>query len=449
MNDETITPVVPESVSTIRDEDQFQDAIIAAKEKSKKSDGHIRFETLATEIHSMLSRQDSDATLTLITKGALGFGSSDIHYDTAESDVQIRLRIDGELVTIATLTRPEYKLLLERLKYKSDLKLNLTDIPQDGKYRIKTDDERIDVRVATLPVRYGENVVCRILDSTKAIPSVNDLGFMWTSKRQIDRSLKKKNGTILVTGPTGSGKTTTLYSMLSSLNTETRKIITLEDPIEYELAGIVQSEVDDKKNYTYSTGLKALMRQDPDIIMIGEIRDLESATISMQAAMTGHLVLSTLHTKSAGETIERLMNMGVPNYIIASGLDVIIAQRLVRRLCPHCISSYEADPSQIDIIKYMLKDLGIEKLASKKDGFKLWKSAGCNECGMTGYKGRIGIYEVMNFSDDIRMLIRNGSSPREIITAARKGDLMLMREDGILKAMQGKTSLDELFKVIE
>ncbi len=454
MNDNTIiTPVIPieESVpvSNIKDEDQFQDAIIAAKEKSGKTDNHARFAAIAVQVHSALSRQDSDATLTLITKWALGFGSSDIHYDTGEIDIRIRLRIDGELIDIVTLTHAEYKLLLERLKYKSDLKLNLTDIPQDGKYRITTDNERIDVRVSTLPVRYGENVVCRILDSTKAIPLVEELGFMWTSKRQIDRSLKKKNGTILVTWPTGSGKTTTLYSMLTSLNTEDRKIITLEDPIEYELAWIVQSEVDDKKNYSYSSGLKALMRQDPDIIMIGEIRDLESATIAMQAAMTGHLVLSTLHTKSAWETIERLMNMGVPNYILASGLDVIIAQRLVRRLCPHCIESYVADPSQIDIIKYMLKDLGIEALASKKDGFNLWKSKWCNECAMTGYKGRIGIYEVMNFSEDIRTLIRTGSSPKEIITAARKWDLMLMREDGILKAMQWKTSLDELFKVIE
>lgn len=453
MNDETITAPItlPEDlpVSNIKDEDQFQDAIIAAKEKSWKAGNHDRFETIAAEIHAALSRQDSDATLTLITKWALGFGSSDIHYDTGETDIRIRLRIDWELVNIAILTRPEYKLLLERLKYKSDLKLNLTEIPQDGKYRIVTDSERIDVRVSTLPVRYGENAVCRILDSTKAIPLVEELGFMWTSKRQIDRSLKKKNGTILVTGPTGSGKTTTLYSMLTSLNTEDRKIITLEDPIEYELAGIVQSEVDEKKNYSYSSGLKALMRQDPDVIMIGEIRDLESATIAMQAAMTGHLVLSTLHTKSAGETIERLMNMGVPNYILASGLDVIIAQRLVRRLCPHCVESYEADTAQIDIIKYMLKDLGIEALASKKDGFKLWKSKWCVDCGMTGYKGRIGIYEVMNFSEDIRNLIRIGASPKEIIAAARKWDLMLMREDGILKAMQGKTSLDELFKVIE
>lgn len=221
------------------------------------------------------------------------------------------------------------------------------------------DGANIDVRVSTLPVRYGENAVCRILDSTKSIPTVEELGFMWTSKRQIEKSLSKTNGTILVTGPTGSGKTTTLYSMLTGLNTPDRKIITLEDPIEYELPGVVQSEVDEKKNYTYATGLKALLRQDPDIIMIGEVRDLESATIAMQAAMTGHLVLSTLHTKSAGETIERLMNMGVPNYILASGLDVIIAQRLVRRLCPHCIESYEADEAQTNIIKYMLKDIGI------------------------------------------------------------------------------------------
>jgi type II secretory ATPase GspE/PulE/Tfp pilus assembly ATPase PilB-like protein len=453
MNDETITtPVTPPeevSISSIKDEDQFQDAIIAAQEKSSKIGNHERFAAIASEIHTTLARQDSEAALTMITKWALGFGSSDIHYDCWEIDMRIRLRIDGELIEIVTLTRPEYKLLLERLKYKSDLKLNLTEIPQDGKYRIISDNERIDVRVSTLPVRYGENVVCRILDSTKAIPLVEELGFMWTSKRQIDRSLKKKNGTLLVTGPTGSGKTTTLYSMLTSLNTEDRKIITLEDPIEYELAGIVQSEVDEKKNYTYSTGLKALMRQDPDIIMIGEIRDLESATIAMQAAMTWHLVLSTLHTKSAGETIERLMNMGVPNYILASGLDVIIAQRLVRRLCPHCIESYAADSNQIDIIKYMLKDLGIEALATQKDEFKLYKSKWCSECGMTGYKGRIGIYEVMNFSEDIRTLIRLGSSPKEIIAAARKWDLMLMREDGILKAMQWKTSLEELFKVVE
>lgn len=206
---------------------------------------------------------------------------------------------------------------------------------------------------------------------------------MWTAKRQVEKSLGKKNGTILVTGPTGSGKTTTLYSMLSNLNTPDRKIITLEDPIEYELGGIVQSEVNEKTGYTYGSGLKALMRQDPDVIMIGEIRDLDSATIAMQAAMTGHLVLSTLHTKSAGETIERLMNMGVPNYILASGLDVIIAQRLVRKLCPFCREQYDADPSEVDIIEYMMKDIGMAGITAKKNSYKLYRSKGCDKCGMT------------------------------------------------------------------
>ena len=219
------------------------------------------------------------------------------------------------------------------------------------------------MRVSTLPVKTGENVVCRILDSTKAIPGVGELGFVWTSKRQIDKSLAKKSGMILVTGPTGSGKTTTLYSMMQELNTEERKVITLEDPIEYELPGIVQSEVNERNSYTYANGLKALMRQDPDIIMVGEIRDLDTANTAAQAALTGHLVLSTLHTKSAAETLERLLNMGLPSYILSSSIDIIIAQRLVRKLCTHCSESYIADEGQSEIIKWMMQDIGIDAVA--------------------------------------------------------------------------------------
>lgn len=434
---------------SIKDEEQFHELVATERKAREHADTWSRFVEFEKAIHESLTRQDSENALTLITKWALGFGSSDIHYDSREEDTIVRIRIDGELRDITTLSKWEYKLLLERLKYKSNLKLNITDTPQDGKYRLTDNGDRIDVRISTLPVRYGENVVCRILDSTKSIPVISDLGFMWTSKRQIERSMNKKNGTILVTGPTGSGKTTTLYSLLTNLNTPEKKIITLEDPIEYELPWVVQSEVNEHNNYTYASGLKALMRQDPDIIMIGEIRDLDSATIAMQAAMTGHLVLSTLHTKSAWETIERLMNMWVANYILASGLDVIIAQRLVRRICPHCSEAYEANEWEKEIIRYMLKDIWIAGLAIKKDSYTLHRGKWCEKCGMTGYSGRIGIYEVMNFSDTIRNLIRKDASPREIIDAARTGDLMLMREDGILKAMQGKTSLDELFKVIE
>lgn len=438
-----------ENASNIQNEEEFHEAISEVQNKKTSSAQKERFLELETMIHEYMKRQDSDNTLTIITKWALALGSSDIHYDHWEYTTAIRFRIDGSLETICELSNTEYKLLLERLKYKSDLKLNITHIPQDGKYRIVTEKDKIDVRVSTLPVQYGENIVCRILDSGRSIPSVESLGFMWIAKRQIEKSLNKKNGTILVTWPTGSGKTTTLYSMLSNLNTSDKKIITLEDPVEYELPWIVQSEVNEKLGYTYWNGLKALMRQDPDVIMIWEIRDLDSATIAMQAAMTGHLVLSTLHTKSAWETIERLMNMGLPNYILASWLDVIVAQRLVRRLCPHCVEKYDADPSEVNIIKYMLKDIGIAWIAAKKESYQLYRSKWCEHCGMTGYQGRIGVYEVLFFSDEIRTAIRNGASPKEIIEIARKGDLMLMREDGILKAMQWKTSLEELFKIIE
>lgn len=452
-NDSTLDPLqedTPEvAPSSIQSEEEFKERINHERTKWSIGTQIARFSELGKAVHEALTRQDSEKTLILITRWALALGSSDVHYDNTEAEVNVRFRIDWALATVFTLSKPEYKLMIERLKYKSNLKLNITDIPQDGKYRISDEWGNIDVRISTLPVRYGENAVCRILDSTRSIPPLDDLGLMWTSKRQIEKSIAQKSGTILVTWPTGSGKTTTLYTLLNTLNTPDKKIITLEDPIEYELPGVVQSEVDERKNYTYESGLKALLRQDPDVIMIGEIRDLDSATIAIQAAMTGHLVLSTLHTKSASETIERLMNMGIPNYILASWLDVILAQRLVRRLCPHCSVAHEADPSQIDIIKWMMKDIWVERIAAKQEGYKLYRAEWCEQCGYTGYKGRIGIYEVLTFNEKIRTLIRQWSSPRDIMTEARNNDLILMREDGILKAMQGKTSLDELFKVID
>ncbi|MDD2487433.1 MAG: GspE/PulE family protein [Candidatus Gracilibacteria bacterium] len=435
----------------IENEEQFDKVKSVFKVQDDQDLKSSRFFDLEKLIKDALDyQQDSEKALTLITKGALSFGSSDIHYDILENDVQLRFRIDGNLANVFTLSKAQYKLILERLKYKSDLKLNITDVPQDGKYRINDTERKIDVRISTLPVKNGENVVCRILDSTNSIPLLSDLGFMWTSKRQIEKSIKKKNGMILVTGPTGSGKTTTLYSVLNELNISQKKIITLEDPIEYELPGVVQSEVNEKKGYTYTTGLKALLRQDPDIIMIGEIRDIETAQIAAQSSLTGHLVLSTLHTKSASETLERLINMGLPPYILSSSIDIIIAQRLVRKICPDCIEKVEADASQNEIIKWMMKDIGIEAVSkAKKSGFTLYRGAGCEKCLYSGYKGRIGIYEVLYFSDTIREMIREGTSPAEILKEARNQDLILMREDGVLKAMRGKTTIEELFKVID
>lgn len=422
--------------------------IFTWNDSSFHSDKFSELEAIVKE--SLDKSQDSEKALILITKWALTFWSSDVHYDMREADTQLRFRIDGRLTDIFTLSKIQYKLILERLKYKSDLKLNITNIPQDGKYRIQDEERRIDVRVSTLPIKIWENVVCRILDSSNSVPSIDDLGFMWASKRQIDKSISKKNWMILVTWPTWSGKTTTLYSILNNLNTADKKIITLEDPIEYELPWVVQSEVNEKNWYTYANWLKALLRQDPDIIMIWEIRDLETAQIAAQASLTWHLVLSTLHTKSAAETLERLVNMWLPPYILASSIDIIIAQRLVRRICSDCIETVEATPEQNEIIKWMMKDIWIEAVTkAKKEWFKLYRWNWCEKCGYSGFKWRIWVYEVLAFNDKIRMLIRDGASPQEILEEARKQDLILMKEDGVLKAMRWKTTLEELFRVID
>lgn len=435
---------------TIKTEEEFKKAkkIFRDEDKEFKTSKFAELEKLVKD--ALDSIQDSDRALILITKWALSFWSSDVHFDNNDEENVLRFRIDWRLVNVFSLSKTQYKLILERLKYKSELKLNITNVPQDGKFRINDWDKKIDIRVSTLPVKNWENIVCRILDSTNSIPEIDELGFMWPSKRKIQKSLNKKNWMILVTGPTGSWKTTTLYSILDILNTKERKIITLEDPIEYELPGVVQSEVNEKNWYSYETWLKALLRQDPDVIMIWEIRDGQTAQIAAQASLTGHLVLSTLHTKSAIEAIERLINMGLPPYILASSIDIIIAQRLVRKICVHCREEIEANSSQNEIIKWMMKDIWIEAVSkAKKNGFKLYKWAWCEHCSHTGYKWRVWVYEVLNFSEEIKDMIRSWQSSETILKEARNQDFILMREDGVLKAMRWKITLEELFKVID
>jgi type IV pilus assembly protein PilB len=432
----------------IKNEEQFKEIKDSLKKTDFLSEKFEKFWILIKD--TLTKHQDSEKTLSLITKWALSFWSSDIHYDIQEKDISVRFRIDWNLANIFNLSKNEYKLILERLKYKSDLKLNITDIPQDWKYRILDENRKIDVRISTLPVKNWENVVCRILDSTNSIPKLNELWIIWTAKNKIDKSLKKKNWMIIVTWPTWSGKTTTLYSMLSVLNTPNKKVITLEDPIEYELPQVVQSEINEKKWYTYTSWLKALLRQDPDVIMVWEIRDLETAQIAAQASLTWHIVLTTLHTKNATETLERLINIWVPSYILASSIDIIIAQRLVRKICPNCIENIEATKEQNDIIKWMMKDIWIEAVSkAKKAGFKLYYGKWCEKCWFSWYVWRIWVYEVLCFNERIRELIRAWASPDEILSEARHQDFILMREDWVLKAMRGKTTIEELFKIID
>lgn len=419
--------------------------LIIKKEENKNYSSH-KFSELENIIKWFLSRQDTDNTLKSLTLWALNLWSSDIHYDNTQENTIVRFRIDGVLVDIFTLDKKQYKLFLERLKHSSNLKLNITNVPQDWKYSLNINESKIDVRVSTLPTPYWENMVCRILDAKKAIIDFEDLWFFWTTKRMLEKAISKKNWLILVTGPTWSWKTTTLYTILSKLNTRDKKIITLEDPIEYQLDWIIQSEVSEKNGYTFEMWLKALLRQDPDIIMMWEIRDSETLDIATQASLTWHLVLSTLHTKSASDTLDRLTNMWLKPYILASALDTIVAQRLVRKICNHCKEEKTKSPEEIQIIKEMMKEIWMKWIFT--ENIKLYHWTGCEHCNNSWYKWRIWIYEILSLNDKIRNLIREWENTQEIIAEWRKMDMITMKEDGILKALKWYTTITEVLKVI-
>lgn len=419
---------------------------IVINQEEKKDYSSEKFLQLEEIVKWFLAKQDTDNTLKAISMWALKLWSSDIHYDNFEEDTVVRFRIDGILVDIFRLEKKHYKLLLERVKHSANLKLNITNIPQDWKYSMEVDWNKIDVRVSSLPTPYWENIVCRVLDSKKAVIDFEDLGFYWTTKRMLERAINKKNWMILVTWPTWSGKTTSLYTILSKLNTRDKKIITLEDPIEYQLPWIIQSEVSEKNNYTFEMWLKALLRQDPDVIMIWEIRDLETLNTATQASLTGHLVLSTLHTKSAAETLTRIINMWLKPYVLAWSLDTIIAQRLVRKICPHCKEEIQKTPEEANLIKSMTKDIWMKAL--KVENIKLYHWKWCEQCNNSWYKWRVWIYEILSLNEELREMIREWEKTEDIIAQARKMDMITMKEDWFLKAFKGHTTLQEVMRVI-
>lgn len=404
------------------------------------------FDELWEEVKQFLKLQQTDEALKALTFWALFLWTSDIHLDNTEEEIVVRFRIDGILTDIFHLTKQEYKILIERIKFSSNLKLNITNIPQDWKYWVEKEWKKLDIRVSTLPIKYWENVVARILDSEKAILTFKDLWFFWTAERLMKKALEKKNWLILVTWPTGSWKTTSLYTMLSMLNTRDKKVITLEDPTEYELPGIIQAEVNPKDGFDYTNGIKALLRQDPDIIMIWEIRDFETLNTSASASLTWHLVLSTLHTKSATETLNRIINMWLKPYIMASALDTIVAQRLVRKICPHCKKEKEKTKNEEALIKKMLKDTWMSTL--KAENTKLYHWEWCEKCNHTWYKWRVWVYEILSLNETIRDMIREWATTTEIIEASRKYDFISMKEDWILKALKWHTTIEEIIRVI-
>lgn len=391
----------------------------------------------------------SEEALNTLHVSAIKAGSSDIHYQPEENECVIRFRIDGVLHNVFSIGKNVYANLANQLKYKAGMKLNITTVPQDGRFRFIVNERKIDVRVSSIPTEYGESFVCRILDSGKHFGNFDELGFAGKSLEVLNKSCELAQGMVLVTGPTSSGKTTTLYVLLNKFNQPEVKIITLEDPIEYHLNGITQSQINEKRGYNFADGLRSILRQDPDVVMIGEIRDLETAEACSQAALTGHVVLSTLHTNSATETIPRLVTIGLPSFMVAPALSVVIAQRLVRRICDGCKKERPVTDKEKEIFE---KTLAVVKSVDPSVAVSVPATVkvqqGCEACSVTGFRGQMIVSEVLSVDSEIKDAILANKSANDIFAIARKKGMLTMYEDGILKVIQGHTTLDELHRVI-
>lgn len=383
---------------------------------------------------------------------AVGLNSSDIHLEGEEHMVKVRFRIDGVLHDAAKLPKNVQATVISRIKLLAKLKLNIENVSQDGRFTVMHGQEPIDIRVSVLPSNYGEAIVMRLLGVGAVNLNVKDLGLTGKSSEIVSEQLSKPNGMILTTGPTGSGKTTTLYAFLRELNDSTVKIITLEDPVEYKVEGIQQTPIDHRVDFNFAKGLRAVLRQDPDVVMIGEIRDPETAETALQAALTGHVVLSTLHTNDAAGAVPRLVTMGVKPFTIAPALNAIIAQRLVRRLCTHCIQPVELQAPLLEKVEKVLSELpencGVVVPRTAEGKLQFYHAEGCKECDNLGYKGRIGVYEVIEVNDTLREIILNDGSTLDIKRAAHENGTMTMLQDGLLKALAKTTDVEEVYRVV-
>jgi len=392
-----------------------------------------------------------DEEVTEIIKVLLGGGvlldSSDLHIEPESGRARLRARIDGILQDVMFLDWKVYQNILSRVKLLSGIKLNISDRPQDGRFSVLLKDSSIEIRVSTLPAEYGESIVLRILNP-KSLIEVETLGLRPNLLEILKSEIKKPNGMIIVTGPTGSGKTTTLYAFLKRIQKPEIKIITIEDPIEYHLIGVSQTQVASEKGYDFANGLKSIMRQDPDVVLVGEIRDLETAKIALQAALTGHLVLSTLHTNDAAGTIARLQSLGEKPVNIAPAINLIIAQRLVRKICKECRKLVPVSPSVLVKIKESLKEVSKKtKTPEITSALKIPQIKGCPDCNSTGYRGRLGIFEAFLIDDELEQFILASPSISALEEKAIKKGMMTMYQDGLIKVLEGVTTLEEVERV--
>ncbi|MDB5194701.1 MAG: pilB1 [Parcubacteria group bacterium] len=386
--------------------------------------------------------------LEIILAGAIALGVSDVHIEPEDKEVRLRYRLDGVLTDILFFETSIYDLLVSRVKLISELKLNVKDKAQDGRFSIVIKDQEIEIRTSLLPGPYGESIVLRVLNPDAIAVELESLGIHPRLLEVLSHEIKKPNGMILTTGPTGSGKTTTLYAFLKKIYTPDIKVITIENPIEYHITGIVQTQTDNEKGYTFAEGLRSALRQDPDVIMVGEIRDNETAEVAVNASLTGHLVLSTLHTNNAAGAFPRLIDLGVNPKVISSALSISIAQRLVRQLCPKCKKEIVLEGKDKETIEKILAGIIDQTYLEGVDRTKAYTAVGCTECH-EGYKGRIGIFEAVLVDAAIEKAVVLNPSERDIREAAKPQNMLTLVQDGVLKVLTGITTLSELERVVD
>jgi type IV pilus assembly protein PilB len=384
----------------------------------------------------------------VILENAIEANASDIHIEPSDNDVRVRYRIDGILHTSLRLPKNVLPAIISRIKILTNLKIDESRLPQDGRFHLDAGKRSVDLRVSILPLIYGEKVVMRILDKTSAVPTLENLGVRANTLDWVKDNIKKTHGIFLITGPTGSGKSTTLYAILSLLNTTAVNIITLEDPVEYFIQGVNQSQINPDIGLTFASGLRSILRQDPNIVMVGEIRDEETVELAVHAALTGHLVFSTLHTNNAVGAIPRMINMGIEPFLLEAAVNLVLAQRLVRKICEHCKVEAELAPAARTELERELEGVPEAYLSGLDIKLlKIFKGKGCDKCGHTGYKGRLGIYEALPMMPEVQDLLAKKTQAGRMYQEILKFGIISMKQDGVVKVLRGETTMDEVFRV--
>ncbi len=398
----------------------------------------------STDINKIIKEAPIAKIVSTILEYAVNSRASDVHIEPQEDRVRVRYRIDGILYDRLSLPKTVQDAVISRIKILSEMKIDEHRTPQDGRFNFKVDEKEVDLRISVLPTVFGEKIVMRLLRKSGGLPTLNELGLTGGTLKSLESAILRPHGIIIVCGPTGSGKTTTLYSILSRLNTTRVNIMTLEDPVEYQIAGINQVQINPAVGLTFASGLRSFLRQDPNIILVGEIRDGETADLAIQAALTGHLVLSTLHTSNASGALPRLIDLGAESFLLASTMNGILGQRIVRKICSHCKQSYSPPAQIIDEMKSVLGNL-----FPATNEVKLYKGKGCEHCGNSGYQGRVGIFETLSVNEKVSSLVLEKADSGTIEKEAVSQGMITMKQDGYIKALQGLTTIEEVLRVAE